>query len=420
VDQELARILEDCLQQLAAGESMATCARRYPERAAELAPMLAAAQELTALQASRLSEPARARAKVALRQALADQQRGHASFAWGLFGAGRASRPLAGIAAILLFLSLAAGTVAASRPGDPPYRIRVAVEQAPAWFQVTPAGRIAAELRIADRRAADLSSGRYDPIALQALLAADEDAAARAAVLSPEERAEVATRVTAHARILARLAQSAPDPRAANALQVAGQRAYGLAEQLERSPAQPTPRPTPESAESRPAGTGGPQETPGPSAPPPTGTREPGHTPSPTGEPSSGTGSPQHTPEPSVPSATGTGGSSVGTPLPVHTPQRTAVPPTGTGQPPRTPGGTGDPQRTREPSAPPPTRTVSPQHTPEGTGAPRRTPEPTAVSQPTPEATGGPQRTPEPSAPPPGGTAGPPEGTAGPRGTPHR
>ncbi len=41
----LATILDDCLQRLQAGETIAGCLARYPDQAADLAPMLAAAAQ---------------------------------------------------------------------------------------------------------------------------------------------------------------------------------------------------------------------------------------------------------------------------------------------------------------------------------------------------------------------------------------
>ena len=49
----LASALDDCLKRLAAGESTADVLSRYPEHAAVLAPMLAAAARCTVLPAAR-------------------------------------------------------------------------------------------------------------------------------------------------------------------------------------------------------------------------------------------------------------------------------------------------------------------------------------------------------------------------------
>ena len=225
----LASALDDCLMRLAAGESTADVLARYPEHAALLAPMLAAAAECAMLPAARLTGPQRLRAKVALREALAARQARPARFAWS-----RAARlPLALSLALVLVMAISAAAVASSRPGDMLYSLRVAAERAPALIMITPASRVGTELDIADRRLKDLgdhlaSAGEANSVALDALLLGDETAAERAVGLAAGERARLAARVAGHAEELRALAAVAVDPEADEMLRTAADRAQDI------------------------------------------------------------------------------------------------------------------------------------------------------------------------------------------------
>ena len=229
----LASALDDCLKRLAAGESTADVLSRYPEHAAVLAPMLAAAARCTVLPAARLTGPQRLRGKVALREALAARQARPARFAWS-----RAARlPLALSLALVLVMAISAAAVASSRPGDMLYSLRVAAERAPAFIMITPASRAGTELDIADRRLKDLgdhlaSAGEANTVALDALLLGDETAAERALGLAAGERALLAARVAGHAEELRALAAVAVDPEADEMLRTAADRAQDIVKAL--------------------------------------------------------------------------------------------------------------------------------------------------------------------------------------------
>jgi hypothetical protein len=396
---DLGRILDECLGELAAGASVESCLARYPQHAAELAPMLAAARDLTALQSIRLSEPARLRAKATLRSALvgqhtASKERGHPfsparRLAWGM----------AGIFVVVLVLAIGAGTVAASQPGDLAYRVRVALEELPVTLQTSMQDRLTFQMRIADRRLADVASHGYDPIAVRAMLAADQAAVALAEGLGEDARNRVAARVAVQVQTLAELAQAAPDPKAANALRLAAQQAVRVAERLGGGAIKPQPTPAG-------PGFGRPESTAQPSRSPAT----PIVGPSPTSRPrasATATVGPQPTRRLATSTATATRG-------PQATSRSSGSPATATA----------GPQRTSQPSRPPATATGGPQHTPSPastagsvptveTGNPQSTPgfqgSPEPGPQNTPEP--GPQNTPEPNDPPQGG-GGPPEPTS--------
>ena len=242
-DRELTRILSTCLEEIAAGDTLAACLARYPEQAGALAPMLAAAVELQALRSHDLSVPARLRAKARLREAQA-RQRSISITAWSArvvppgwwprLGALPAPRALAGVLVALCLLVLSAGIVAASHPGDLAYGLRVAVERVPARLVASPEARARAELAAADRRLEDLqrSLGRAqgaDSRAIDALLAGEEAAARMAASLSPSMQAQIAAHIEDQGRRLELLSLAALQEETANSLHAAATRAYQAA-----------------------------------------------------------------------------------------------------------------------------------------------------------------------------------------------
>ncbi len=251
----LTTILDDCLQRIAAGESVAQCLARYPEAAPELAPMLAAAEQLRAFSTARLTEGQRQRAKVALREELAAQRtRGSRSaFPLGLAWPQWRLAPIAALLAVVLFSTVAFSGVAASQPGDLAYPVRIAVERAPVLLQASADGRATAELALADRRLDDMRrAGEAHPVALDALLRSDAAAAARAAALSESERASVASRVARHADELKMLAGQSADPGMNSALLRAASEAAAISARLtvvvtapSGEPGTPTPSNTP-------------------------------------------------------------------------------------------------------------------------------------------------------------------------------
>lgn len=210
----LTTILDDCLERLAAGESVAQCLARYPEAAPQLAPMLAAAEAVRGLSAARLSQGQRLRAKVALREELAAQQaRGRSAAPLGVSATARwRLAPLAALVAVALFATVAFSAVAASQPGDLTYPVRVAAERAPLWLRFGADRRVAGELSLADRRLSELAeTSDGHRVAIAALMQSDAEAAGLAGALPDEERAQVAERIAAHADELLQLAAQAPD-----------------------------------------------------------------------------------------------------------------------------------------------------------------------------------------------------------------
>ena len=249
-DRDLTSILGRCLEEIAEGETAAACLARYPEHAAALAPLLAMAGELGTLSQYHVSDAARLHAKMQLRRAEAARRDQRASSqGWLRLGSFLTPRAAAGLAAILLCVLLTVGTVAASRPGDLAYGLRIAAERIPARLSPDAETRVRAELGIASRRLGDLDrtmrsqDQALDERTVSALLVSVETAAETTTSLSEPVRAEVAARVAEQAELLGRFKRLAHRAQDAEALQAASGRAYRAAERAGGGPISPTPHP---------------------------------------------------------------------------------------------------------------------------------------------------------------------------------
>jgi hypothetical protein len=246
----LSRMMDDCLARMAAGESIGACLARYPQRAAELTPLLVTAAQLHGLSDARLSQGQRLRAKVALREALAERNQPPASPVrrW------RHVLPVALVLAAVLFASVTGAAIAGSRPGDFTYPLRIVVERAPILVRFSSAGRAAEEVDIAGRRLSDvreylIRGGAVQPIALNELLARDEAALRRAEQLSAEEQLAIWEAVSGHAEELTALAGVALEEDAQTRLQAAADYIRDLSARLIQGPIQgATPQPQPATA----------------------------------------------------------------------------------------------------------------------------------------------------------------------------
>ncbi len=245
----LSRMVDDCLARMADGESIEACLARYPQKAAELAPLLLTAAELHGLADVRLSQGQRLRAKVALREALTERNRPQMP----VVGRWLRVLPVALLLAAVLFVSVTGAAIAASQPGDFAYPLRVVVERAPILVRFSSAGRAAEEVDIAGRRLSDVREylvrgGAVQPVALRELLARDEAALRRAEQLSAEERLAILDAIAGHAEELAALAGVATGDEAQAHLQAAAERIRDASARLVQAPAESaTPQPAPAS-----------------------------------------------------------------------------------------------------------------------------------------------------------------------------
>lgn len=391
--------LDQCLQTLAAGESLEACLARFPDQRQELEPMLAAVLRLQAVR--RLQAPpafhqaARGRLLAAIEAAprpvapgrMPLSQRFMASLA-GILQPPRLA-PLALRLALVLIL-LTAGTAATAYaaqdalPGNPLYAVKLAGEDVhlrlatdPATLRLTFAQRRLDEAHMLLQRGLDrnlpAALARYDQILL-----AWSIAAGTAGLGDP---ADTSLRLAAQIDQLQTLASQAP-PEQQTLVQASQQMAQ---QALLRLPTAPTPTPQPAidtpdaptaALDSRPSATPSPADD--HARPAPGSTPDDGRHPTPTTATPvqgghrgpEGAPSPDHTP----------GGGA-------DRPERTSTPsgPNQTPAPGRTPGGDhGRPEATSTPITPGQTPTP-------GNGGPGGTATPVAPDQtPTPDDHGGP------------------------------
>ena len=127
-DKDFNIILDKCLERLFRGETVKQCLQSYPERAAELEPLLHTAAAVKKATAVRPNPVFRARAREQFHSALLDMQAKKGFHLFGLRSWGTA------VAALVLAVVLlgGGGTVAAagnSMPGEPLYQVKLAKEQ---------------------------------------------------------------------------------------------------------------------------------------------------------------------------------------------------------------------------------------------------------------------------------------------------
>lgn len=244
----LAAILDDCLQRVRAGESIASCLQRYPAHAQDLAPMLAAATRLSAWRTLSPTAEQRAHTLAQLRQAAAAPRTGRAPRAptrwFAALAPGRLA--LAGLVMVVLLTTFSAGVIASSQPGDAAYVLRVLAERAPVLTVWNRSDSAQTELRVADRRLDDLQShllraGRIEPAALRALLAGDRGATRRSLAADEATRQAAIDRLSIHARALEELSRTAPDAASAQLLVDAARETRALLRQLLHAAREPEP-----------------------------------------------------------------------------------------------------------------------------------------------------------------------------------
>ena len=129
-DSDFDNLVNECLERLAAGESVTDCLAHYPERADELAPLLRTMH--ATMQASRVATPSaagKARGMERMQAALAEgrQRRGRCLQLPRLFWRPTATPIAAAFAVVFLAIVAAGGTTVASAdsiPGEPLYPVK--------------------------------------------------------------------------------------------------------------------------------------------------------------------------------------------------------------------------------------------------------------------------------------------------------
>lgn len=147
--------LNDCLERMRRGESLQSCLARFPQHAADLAPLLQVGQMLRTAPPA-LSAEAFSRGRVELRDAaLAGSAAG-----WGQ-RLGNALRGLTiplGVVAAALVAIFVIGAAWNSAPGDALYPLRRSAQTAAARLSPDPAFRARHHLRLAEQRLAEMQA----------------------------------------------------------------------------------------------------------------------------------------------------------------------------------------------------------------------------------------------------------------------
>ncbi len=254
-------LLDKCLERIAGGLPVADCLPDDAELAYRLSAMLDAAAQVRRLSDFSLSEPQRLRAKVTLRNALAE----HATSQpwWAFLTISPRTRGLAtAMVLALLLVGLFSTTVAvAGQPGDLAYGIRIAAERIPTWWQRDAVDRAEAELALVDRRLVDLvtyyeATGRVEARAVNAAVNSAQEAAHQAQKVAGEARAGVAIRLAAQAQTMTQFAEQVASPELAAHVRTRARWMHQLAVQTQ--PGAPVPQSTP--PQPTPGGQGQPQE----------------------------------------------------------------------------------------------------------------------------------------------------------------
>jgi RNA polymerase sigma factor (sigma-70 family) len=193
-EQKISTILEICLNEVAAGRAtIQDCLERYPDRAAELAPLLRAAERVRTSDRPSLSPQTRARIEAQLLAAAENMPSPQPApalrlaIAWTLWWAAL------GLILLCALVNLSgAGLVVlagGAQPDSPLYPVKLATEKV--WLWVTPTqGEPALHLRFARRRLDEVRTlaerEQFDARALSALTAETDAALSGAETLPPQ------------------------------------------------------------------------------------------------------------------------------------------------------------------------------------------------------------------------------------------
>lgn len=113
-DQELREVFSDCIDRMAAGQSIGDCLRRYPQYAARLQPMLETGSLIERTQASHYEiAPAQARVRARVIARMHERPRQRSYGRWGTLAA-----------SLLLAFAVLFGAAENSLPGDPLYNVK--------------------------------------------------------------------------------------------------------------------------------------------------------------------------------------------------------------------------------------------------------------------------------------------------------
>jgi len=152
-------ILDECLERLRQGESLEQCLARYPEQAAELAPLLRVAVDSQKASSTVKPRPEfKARARYEIQSQLYGKERKTEAKKGSL--AGWMPRWAVAVASVILvFLVAGTGTVAASTssmPDDILYPVKLATERVRLGLTPGDISKARVNVRLADRRVKEI------------------------------------------------------------------------------------------------------------------------------------------------------------------------------------------------------------------------------------------------------------------------
>ena len=129
IHRDISDILEECLERIASGDTIESCAERYPDRRAELVPLLrTAAMTTKAVEAVSYDPAAKQRGLQKLMQAAESKRTARGGvFSWLRWRPPLARSLAVGLSAAVLMTATAWGTTMASAeslPGEPLYTIK--------------------------------------------------------------------------------------------------------------------------------------------------------------------------------------------------------------------------------------------------------------------------------------------------------
>jgi hypothetical protein len=219
-NKELDNTLNECLERLlTGGETVDQCLADYPEKAAELRPLLETALAARKVSSLHPRPEFRARARYQFREALNEvpARKVFFSFAWPAWATV--------VAVVLAVLLSGGGTVALasnSMPDEPLYSVKVATEQVRLAFTFSDIGKAEVHAELADRRVSEITA-----IANRA---------------EPEDLEKATNLLNTHLEMVATLAMAGAGEEKANMLRVP---APTPAPSLSPAAPEPTPAPTP-------------------------------------------------------------------------------------------------------------------------------------------------------------------------------
>lgn len=157
---ELEKILDECIERLAAGESIEACIASYPGQRDELLPLLEAAwKAMHAAETAQRNPAAKARGRYRLTQAASQEvpQRDHTRIP---FWRRPVAKPI-GFGLVMVLLVLGLSSVAGVRsseavPGDSLYWVKTTKEGVRLWFPKSDADRAEMHVHLAGERGREM------------------------------------------------------------------------------------------------------------------------------------------------------------------------------------------------------------------------------------------------------------------------